>query len=77
MSLALAARDRTGETRLPLTQEFLAQMLGVQRTTVTLVEGRLETAGLLRTHRGYVEIVALKRCRKRRVSAIRLCQKSA
>ena len=54
----LQARDRTGETKLPLTQEFLAQMLGGQRTTVTLVESRLETAGLLRTHRGYVEIVA-------------------
>ena len=32
----LQARDRTGQTKLPLTQEFLAQMLGVKRTTVTI-----------------------------------------
>jgi CRP-like cAMP-binding protein len=60
----LQARDRTGQNKLPLTQEFLAQMLGVQRTTVTLVESRLETAGLLKSHRGYVEIVSAAKMRQ-------------
>src|ERR1700694_3316903 len=60
----LQARDRTGANKLPLRQEFLAQMLGVQRTTVSLVESRLETAGLLKSHRGYVEIVSVEKMRK-------------
>ena len=53
----LAAHDRAGERGLPLTQEALAEMLGVQRTTVTVVSGRLQQAGLIRARRGAVEIV--------------------
>jgi CRP-like cAMP-binding protein len=53
----LAAHDRAGERSVPLTQEALAEMLGVQRTTVTVVSGRLQQAGLIRARRGMVEIV--------------------
>jgi CRP-like cAMP-binding protein len=53
----LQARDRTANDMLPLTQEFLAQMLGVQRTTVTLVEGVLQTAGLIKHHRGRIQLL--------------------
>jgi CRP-like cAMP-binding protein len=42
----LQTRDRIDSDVLPLTQEFLSQMLGVRRTTVTLVARQLEQAGV-------------------------------
>lgn len=42
---------------MSLTQEFLADMLGVQRTTVTAVAGSLQTKGLIRYRRGVVDIL--------------------
>jgi CRP-like cAMP-binding protein len=53
----LQSRDRSDSDIVPITQEFLAQMLGVRRTTVTLVAQALQDAGLLRYRRGRVEIV--------------------
>jgi CRP-like cAMP-binding protein len=52
----LQARDKAGNVRVVLTQEFVAQMLGVQRTTVTLVQKALANAGVIRNGRGWVEI---------------------
>lgn len=40
-----------------LTQEFLAKMLGAQRTTVTMVAGTLQRAGLIEYKRGAVHIL--------------------
>jgi CRP-like cAMP-binding protein len=40
-----------------LTQEFLAQMLGTRRTTVTLVARALQKAGLIRYARGHISII--------------------
>lgn len=42
---------------IALTQDFLAQMLGTRRTTVTLVARALQTAGLIRYRRGNIEII--------------------
>jgi CRP-like cAMP-binding protein len=53
----LQALDRTDNSNLPLTQEFISQMLAVGRTTVTVVAGKLQQAGLIRYHRGRIEIV--------------------
>jgi len=53
----LQARDRLGSNTLRLTHEFLSQMLGVRRTTVTVVANMLQQAGLIRYHRGHIEIV--------------------
>jgi CRP-like cAMP-binding protein len=53
----LQSRDRTDDNTVPITQEFLAQMLGVRRTTVTLVARSLQEAGLLRYRRGRIEIL--------------------
>ncbi|HLH94891.1 MAG TPA: Crp/Fnr family transcriptional regulator [Xanthobacteraceae bacterium] len=52
----LEIHDRSGSNKVPLTQNTLAQMLGVRRTTVTLVAGRLETAGVLTCRRGFMQI---------------------
>jgi CRP-like cAMP-binding protein len=50
--------DRSAGGSVPLTQAALAQMLGVRRTTVTLVAGRLEAAGALTCRRGYMQIIS-------------------
>jgi DNA-binding FadR family transcriptional regulator len=44
---------------LPLTQEFLAQMMGVTRTSVTTVAGGLQKAGMITYNRGRLHIVDL------------------
>jgi CRP-like cAMP-binding protein len=46
---------------LPLTQEFLAQMMGVRRTSVTQVAVELQRAGLISYHRGRIRIIDLAR----------------
>lgn len=53
----LATHDRAGDKIIHLTQESLAEMLGIQRTTVSAVTGVLQDRGLIRTFRGRVEIV--------------------
>ena len=49
---------------LPLTQEFLAQMMGVRRTTVTEVAGDLQEAGMITYNRGRIHIVDLEQIRQ-------------
>jgi CRP-like cAMP-binding protein len=53
----LAMHDRTGQDTLPLTHEFLAEMLGVQRPTVSVVTRTLQTAGLIRQSRGGIMVM--------------------
>jgi len=53
----LMSHDRVGTDRFLITQEFLGQMLGSRRATVTLSAGLLQRAGLIRYQRGHVEIV--------------------
>ena len=53
----LQARDRLDSNTIKLTHEFLSQMLGVRRTTVTVIANVLQQAGLIRYHRGQIEIV--------------------
>jgi CRP-like cAMP-binding protein len=53
----LQARDRLQSNIIQLTHEFLSQMLGVRRTTVTVVANSLQLAGLIRYHRGQIELV--------------------
>jgi CRP-like cAMP-binding protein len=52
----LRARDLSGGDSLPLTQEFLAEMLGVRRTSVTAVALTLQQAGLIKYSRGNIQI---------------------
>jgi Crp-like helix-turn-helix domain len=42
---------------IPLTQDFLAQMLGVRRTTVNATASLLQSGGVIRYHRGRIQIV--------------------
>jgi CRP-like cAMP-binding protein len=53
----LACRDRMETDKLSLTHDFLSQMLGAPRTTVTLAAGLLQRAGLIEYSRGTVTIL--------------------
>lgn len=52
----LMTRDRLGSEVLPLTQEHLSIMLGVQRTTVTAIASSLQARGVLAYSRGKIRI---------------------
>jgi CRP-like cAMP-binding protein len=53
----LRCHDRTAGDTLLLTQEFLGDMLGAQRTTVTMVARSLQQAGLITYQRGRIEVL--------------------
>jgi CRP-like cAMP-binding protein len=53
----LLAQDRVGTREFPLTQEFVAMMLGATRPTVTVVAGTLQKAGLIKYQRGHVIVM--------------------
>jgi CRP-like cAMP-binding protein len=53
----LTSADRMESESLHLTQEFLAQMLGVQRSTVTVAAGDLQRAGMIGYSRGKINIL--------------------
>jgi CRP-like cAMP-binding protein len=48
----LTCQDRSGRAEFPLTHEFISQMLGMRRATVTGELGKLQTAGLIRATPG-------------------------
>ncbi|WP_050995700.1 Crp/Fnr family transcriptional regulator [Bradyrhizobium genomosp. III] len=56
----LRARDLSDSEILPLTQEALAQMLGVRRNAVSLVAHALQRAGIIHYSRGQIEILDLR-----------------
>jgi CRP-like cAMP-binding protein len=56
--------DLTGD-ELPLTQEFMAQMMGVMRTSVSAVAAQLQKEGLISYRRGHVRIVDIELLKRR------------
>jgi CRP-like cAMP-binding protein len=52
----LRARDLCDSATLPLTQEFLAQLIGVQRNAVSIVAHALQEAGIISYSRGHIDI---------------------
>ena len=53
----LQCADRAGRDELPLTQDSLAQMLGIRRTTVTLLARSMQVRGLITYRRGRILIL--------------------
>jgi CRP-like cAMP-binding protein len=53
----LQTQDRIESPSLPLTQELLSQMLGVRRTTVTIVARAFQSAGLITYRRGHIVVI--------------------
>jgi Mn-dependent DtxR family transcriptional regulator len=46
-----------GDKHFPLTQEFLARMLGVRRASVSVAQAMLQRAGLIRYTRGTISVL--------------------
>jgi CRP-like cAMP-binding protein len=61
----LMTHDRMQSDEFLLTQEFLAMMLGVQRTGVSAAAGALQRAGLIRYRRGTVTILDRRELQRR------------
>ena len=56
----LQSRDRAESDTITLTHQFLAQMLGVRRTTVTETSIKIEAAGAIICSRGVIKIIDLE-----------------
>jgi CRP-like cAMP-binding protein len=55
-------RDRSDEKEeFTLTHEFLAEMLGVRRQTITVIAGTLQKANLISYRRGIIRILSRQR----------------
>ena len=60
----LQAADRAASDTVPLTQEFMAEMLGVRRTSVTEVAIKVQESGAIKYTRGVIHILDTARLRK-------------
>jgi CRP-like cAMP-binding protein len=72
----LRARDLSQSDTLPFTQEFLAEMLGARRTSVTVVARTLQQTGVLKYARGRIQIIdpeGLRECACECYSTVRGC----
>lgn len=67
----LMCDDQVEDSSFELTQEYLAEILGVRRSTVTMVAGALQDAGLIRYHRGTITVA--DRCRLEKVACECYC----
>jgi CRP-like cAMP-binding protein len=56
----LRARDLCDGQSLALTQELLAQIIGVQRNAISVIAHALQSAGIIRYSRGHIEITDLE-----------------
>jgi CRP-like cAMP-binding protein len=52
----LSLRDELASDELPVTQEYLAELLGVQRTTITACASQFQAQGLIRYARGRIVV---------------------
>jgi CRP-like cAMP-binding protein len=59
----LRARDLWDGETLPMTQELLARMIGVQRNAVSIVAHELQRAGVISYSRGQIEIIDIEALR--------------
>jgi CRP-like cAMP-binding protein len=55
--LLLELSDRADDAQLPLTQESIAHLLAARRSTITVIASGLQASGLVRYHRGRIEII--------------------
>ena len=61
----LRCHDLLGREEIPLTQEFLGEMLGVRRTSVTLAASMLQQGGFINYRRGHIHLIDLEGLRGR------------
>jgi len=71
----LQTSDRTESETIPFTQQFLGEMLGAQRTTISGAIGDLHAAGLINSHRGRIHIVNRAGLKKEACECYEIIQK--
>jgi len=59
----LQTRDRAESNTILLTQEFLSEMLGVRRTSVTDVASKMQAVGAISYSRGVIKVIDLGKLR--------------
>jgi CRP-like cAMP-binding protein len=69
----LMCRDRSEQDTMTLTQEFMADMLGTRRTTVTMVASSLQERGMISYRRGRVTILSHADLAKAACPCYRIC----
>jgi CRP-like cAMP-binding protein len=69
----LMCYDRSEQDTMTLTQEFMADMLGTRRTTVTVVASSLQERGMISYRRGKVTILSQKELEKAACHCYRIC----
>ena len=57
LGAVLQAQDVTGNPTLPLTQEFLSHVLGVRRSSVSIMAHKIQQGGMIRYTRGNITIL--------------------
>lgn len=72
----LTLQDRTGKNQLTLTQDFMAQMLGVHRPGVTLAAISLKEAGFIEYRRGTISILDREGLEKSSCECYRLIKRA-
>jgi CRP-like cAMP-binding protein len=71
----LITHDRVNEDEFALTQDFLAQMLGVRRSTVSVIAALLQRQGLIAYHHGRIRIVDRRRLETASCNCYRIVKK--
>jgi CRP-like cAMP-binding protein len=66
------AQDRSGMDNLEITQEFLARMVGVGRSTINQFCGLLHSEGIIDTSRGHIKILQPEALRSRACECYRI-----
>jgi CRP-like cAMP-binding protein len=69
----LMCRDRSELDTMTLTQEFMADMLGTRRTTVTVVASSMQERGMISYRRGKVTILSAAELEKAACNCYRIC----
>ncbi len=64
--------ERSGDRHLALTQEFLAYMLGVQRTSISEIASTMQREGIIKYRRGKIEVVDYERLKSRACECLQL-----
>jgi len=73
----LMSQDRLGGNDVPLTQQFLAHMLGTRRASVTVAAGALQRAGLITYDRGKVKIKNRARLEKKTCQCYKMLKRQS
>jgi CRP-like cAMP-binding protein len=71
----LLSMDRLSHNRLSMTQEFIANMLGVRRSGVTIAASKLEQLGVISYNRGMIEVLDRKRLESMSCECYRVVKK--